>query len=147
MFVDRLQYATVTGIQIDVELRNRVTVVAGDSATGKSFLYQMLKKQRNYDRSCDRDTIYSNMVFMSQSDGDKIEDILECTNRFIIIDNGDILLGEHHEIGEIITGDYTNQYLIFARGFVGIQVPPNCYAYMVRDKNRIFLEYVKNKEW
>ena len=38
MLTNKLLYVTPEGLRIDWELRHRLTIVVGDSATGKSFV-------------------------------------------------------------------------------------------------------------
>lgn len=46
---NNLIYTTAEGIEIAWNLRNRLTIVVGDSATGKSFVYNLLKRKRAID--------------------------------------------------------------------------------------------------
>jgi len=66
-------------------LESRITLVRGDSATGKTYLYQMLEDLKM------TEAYGALKLFNYKSENFHVE-LKQCRNRFIVIDNADILL-------------------------------------------------------
>ena len=65
---------------------SRITLVRGDSATGKTYLYQILEDVKQLEA-------YSNIKLFNYKSDDFHKSLRECRNAFIVIDNGDTILG------------------------------------------------------
>lgn len=101
-------------VEIHLEFKDRITIVGGDSATGKTYTFNALK-----DMSSISDVPY---IFIDYSSRNMfragIKDVKGC---MIVIDNADILLTREDK--ENIINDTNNQYLIFSRSCVGYRLP------------------------
>ena len=63
-------------------------------------------------------------------------------SKLVVIDRADIVFTG--EIKECIKNDCGNDYLLFMRGPIGLNISPNYYAHLVRKDNTIRLEYEFN---
>ena len=106
-------------IRFDLSFKHRLTMVLGESATGKSCLYKALA---NYDvingnvplycvNILDRNNIDLETFFFSKSD------------TLFVIDNADIILSA--ALGFRISVDKRNQYLIFCHSYGGLKPAAN----------------------
>ena len=144
MLTNKLLYVTPEGLRIDWELRHRLTIVVGDSATGKSFVYNSLKRKRALDISKREDSIFVKMRFISQYDSPNLDELYTLNGNLILIDNADILLQDRLDMRELVSGDSRNQYIIFARSGIGVSASPNCFAELIRHGKNLTLEYLYN---
>lgn len=96
-----------------LEFNSRITLVRGDSATGKTYLYQMLEDLKMIDK------FRAIKLFNYKSD-DFHSELKECRNRFIVIDNADILLDD--EDRKFINFEKSNQYMLFLRNCDGLNL-------------------------
>lgn len=92
----------------DLVFDDRITLVGGDSGTGKTVLYDML------------------------------EDLKQCRNNFVVIDNADILMDD--EVRRFINFEFSNQYMLFLRNCDGLNVSDKSFKVMKFESNRITLE-------
>ena len=107
----------------DLVFDDRITLVGGDSGTGKTVLYEMLEDLRFTDE-------YKRIkLFNYQSDN-----LLD----FIVIDNADILLND--EIRRFINFEFSNQYMLFSRNCDGLNVSDKSFKILKVEGNRITLE-------
>ena len=126
---------------IDFEFRPPITVIQGDSSTGKSLFFQWLDAQRRLPENKEK---YANVTLLNHSSD--INDILGKTGKLFIIDNADILLYDVPEIVEHISLDYKNQYVIICRRPYNFGISPNHYAVIVEKDNLFTLQYDFNVE-
>jgi hypothetical protein len=100
----------IRGVKYDLNLTGRVSVIEGNSGTGKTMFAYDIAMYMAYKKQIGKVTVYnySNRFNCGQTGG---------KGRIIIIDNADIQLGSK-EI-EAINKDEGNQYIIFARGILG----------------------------
>ena len=92
---------------------SRLTLVRGDSATGKTYLYQLLEDLRLIDK-------YNAIKLFNYKSDDFHNGLAACRDKFIVIDNADILLND--DTRKYISLDNKNQYLIIGRN------PKNLFA-------------------
>ena len=90
----------------DLEFDDRITLIGGDSATGKTVLYEILEDLRLTEE-------YRNIKLFNYKSDNFSESLMQCRGSFIVIDNADILLDD--EIRKYISLDDKNQYLIIGR--------------------------------
>ena len=104
----------------DLVFDDRITLVGGDSGSGKTVIYEILEDLRLTDEY---------KLFDS---------IIQCRNSFIVIDNADILMND--EIRRFINFEFSNQYLLFLRNCDGLNVSDKSFKVLKLDHNRITLE-------
>ena len=71
----------------NLEFDDRITLVGGDSGTGKTFLYGLLKDIRLTEE-------YNAIKLFNYKSDDFLEAIKQCRNNFIVIDNADCLIND-----------------------------------------------------
>ena len=101
----------------DVEFDDRITLVGGDSGTGKTVLYEMLEDIRLTD---------------------EYKAIKQCRDSFIVIDNADCLIND--DVRRFINFELSNQYMLFLRNCDGLNVSDKSFKVLKFDNNRIILE-------
>ena len=115
----------------DLELDDRITLVGGDSGTGKTVLYEMLEDIRLTDE-------YSSIkLFNYKSDG-FLGAIRQCKDSFIVVDNADNLMND--DVRRFINFEVSNQYMLFLRNCDGLNVSDKSFKVLKFDNNRITLE-------
>ena len=67
-----------------------------------------------------------------------MESMKQCRDRFIVIDNADILIDD--EVRRFINFDFSNQYMLFLRNCDGLNVSDKSFKVLKLDNNRITLE-------
>lgn len=115
----------------DLVFDNRITLVGGDSGTGKTVLYEMLEDLRLTDE-------YKAIKMFNYKSDNLLESIKQCGDNFIVIDNADILIND--EIRRFINFEFSNQYLLFLRNCDGLNVSDKSFKVLKFDNNRITLE-------
>lgn len=101
----------------DLTFDDRITLVGGDSGTGKTVLYEMLEDIRLTD---------------------EYKAIKQCRNSFIVIDNADCLIND--DVRRFINFELSNQYMLFLRNCDGLNVSDKSFKELKFDNNRITLE-------
>ena len=115
----------------DLELEDRITLVGGDSATGKTVLYEMLEDLRLTEE-------YRAIKLFNYKSDNFLEALRQCRDSFIVIDNADILIND--EVRQFINFEFSNQYLLFLRNCDGLNVSDRSFKVLKLDGNRITLE-------
>ena len=110
---------------------DRITLVGGDSGTGKTVLYEMLEDLRLTDE-------YKAIKLFNYKSDDLLESMKQCRDRFIVIDNADILIDD--EVRRFINFEFSNQYMLFLRNCAGLNVSDKSFKVLKLDNNRITLE-------
>ena len=88
----------------DLVFDDRITLVGGDSGTGKTVLYEMLEDLRLTDE-------YKAIKLFNYKSDNFLETIKQCRDSFIVIDNADILIDD--DIRRFINFEFSNQYMLF----------------------------------
>ena len=114
-----------------LEFDDRITLVGGDSGTGKTVLYEMLEDLRLTDE-------YKEIKLFNYKSDDLLESMKQCRDRFIVIDNADILIDD--EVRRFINFDFSNQYMLFLRNCDGLNVSDKSFKVLKLNNNRITLE-------
>lgn len=99
-------YTVHTSFVIDFQFTNNITILIGNSGTGKTASYSFLLESRSED-----DRIVCFNYTDIKSDIKRLIESLE--GKLIVIDNADILLDQTTR--KYITFDSKNQYLIIGR--------------------------------
>ena len=115
----------------DLVFDDRITRVGGDSGTGKTVLYEMLEDLRLTDE-------YKAIKLFNYKSDDLLESMKQCRDRFIVIDNADILIDD--EVRRFINFEFSNQYMLFLRNCDGLNVSYKSFKVLKLDNNRITLE-------
>lgn len=88
----------------DLDFDDRITLVGGDSGTGKTVLYEMLEDIRLTDE-------YKAIKLFNYKSDNFLESIKQCRDNFIVIDNADIMMND--EVRKFINFEFSNQYMLF----------------------------------
>ena len=114
----------------DLQFRDRVTLVGGDSGTGKTIIYNMLEDLRLTEE-------YNAIRLFNYKTVDLLENLKRCRNNFIVIDNADILITD--EIRRFINFEFSNQYMLFLRNCDGLNLSDNSFTELHVKGNKIEL--------
>lgn len=115
----------------DLMFDDRITLVGGDSGTGKTVLYEMLEDLRFTDE-------YKAIRLFNYKSDNLIENMEKCRNCFIVVDNADILIDD--AIRKFINFEFSNQYMLFSRNCDGLNVSDKSFKELKLENNRITLE-------
>ena len=115
----------------DLFFDDRLTLVGGDSGTGKTVLYEMLEDLKLTEE-------YKLIKLFNYKSDNIRENLKNCKNNFIVIDNADILIDD--EIGKFINFEFGNQYLLFLRNCDGLNVSDKSFKVLNFEENKITLE-------
>jgi ABC-type bacteriocin/lantibiotic exporter with double-glycine peptidase domain len=115
----------------DLMFDDRITLVGGDSGTGKTVLYEMLEDLRLTDQ-------YKAIKLFNYKSDNLLEAVKQCKDNFIVIDNADILIND--EIRRFINFEFSNQYMLFLRNCDGLNVSDKSFKVLKLEDNRITLE-------
>ncbi len=115
----------------DLNFDDRITLVGGDSATGKTFLYEVLEDLRLTDE-------YKAIKMFNYKTDNLLDVIRKCRSNFIVIDNADILIND--DIRSFINFEFSNQYMLFLRNCDGLNVSTKSFKVLKLDQNRVTLE-------
>lgn len=97
----------------NLQFDSRITLVRGDSATGKTYLYQLLEDVKQLEE-------YRDIRLLNYKSDDFHGTLKSYRDKFIVIDNADILL--ENEDRRFINFESSNQYLLFLRNCDGLNV-------------------------
>lgn len=115
----------------DLVFDDRITLVGGDSGTGKTVLYEILEDLRLTNE-------YKAIKLFNYKSDEFLETMKRCRDNFIIIDNADILIND--DIRKFINFEFSNQYMLFLRNCDGLNVSDKSFKVLKLDNNRITLE-------
>ena len=115
----------------DLEFEDRITLVGGDSGTGKTVLYEMLEDIRLTDE-------YKAIKLFNYKSDNFSEAIKQYRDRFIVVDNADCLIND--DVRRFINFELSNQYMLFLRNCDGLNVSDKSFKVLKFDNNRITLE-------
>lgn len=114
----------------DLVFDDRITLVGGDSGTGKTVLYDMLEDLKQTEE-------YNAIKLFNYKSEDVLEKLKQCRNNFVVIDNADILMDD--EVRRFINFEFSNQYMLFLRNCDGLNVSDKSFKVLKFDNNRITL--------
>lgn len=113
-----------------LQFTSRITLVRGDSATGKTYLYQLLEDIKQLEQ-------YNNIKLFNYKSDDFHTALRACHDKFIVIDNGDTILEGEDRI--YINFEKSNQYLLFLRNCDGLNVSAESFTILQEDNYNISL--------
>lgn len=102
---------------------DRITLVRGDSATGKTYLYQMLEDLKMTKE-------YQRLKLFNYKSEEFHGNLKKCKDKFVVIDNADMLLDDADR--NFINFDSSNQYMLFARNCDGLNLSAG--SFMILDE-------------
>ncbi len=114
-----------------LEFADRITLVRGDSATGKTYLYQMLEDLRLMEE-------YQAIKLFNYKTEEFHDNLKKCKDRFIVIDNADLLLD--NEDRRFINFDSSNQYMLFARNCDGLNLSSGSFMLLQENDYKVSLK-------
>lgn len=117
--------------RFNLNFRDRLTVIMGDSATGKTLLYLKLASESAF-----RDDI---VCFNFTAKVDILHEVKKRKNTLFVFDNADIILTP--EIKRYIQDDESNQYILFGRDTDDLRLAAINIAELVVIGNEIKLNY------
>lgn len=97
----------------DLEFDDRITLVGGDSGTGKTALYELLEDIRLTEE-------YKAIKLFNYKSDNFLETIKKCRDSFIVVDNADNLMND--EVRKFVNFESSNQYMLFLRNCDGLNV-------------------------
>lgn len=115
----------------DLEFDDRITLVGGDSGTGKTVLYGILEDIRLTEE-------YKAIKLFNYKSDNFQEAIKQCRDSFIVVDNADNLIND--DIRKFINFELSNQYMLFLRNCDGLNVSDKSFKVLKFDSNKITLE-------
>ena len=115
----------------DLVFDDRITLVGGDSGTGKTVLYDILEDLKQTEE-------YNAIKLFNYKSEDVLEKLKQCRNNFVVIDNADILMDD--EVRRFINFEFSNQYMLFLRNCDGLNVSDKSFKVMKVESNMITLE-------
>ena len=115
----------------DLVFDDRITLVGGDSGTGKTVMYEMLEDLRLTDD-------YKAIKLFNYRSDHLLESAKQCRDNFIVIDNADILIDD--DIRRFINFEFSNQYMLFLRNCDGLNVSDKSFKVLKLEDNMITLE-------
>lgn len=115
----------------DLTFDDRITLVGGDSGTGKTVLYEMLEDLRLTDE-------YQAIKLFNYKTDHFAESVKQCRDSFVVIDNADILVDD--DIRKFINFEFSNQYMLFLRNCDGLNVSDKSFKELKLNGSRITLE-------
>ena len=115
----------------DLTFDDRITLVGGDSGTGKTVLYEILEDVRLTDE-------YRAIKLFNYRSDNFSESIKQCRDSFIVVDNADNLIND--EVRKFINFELSNQYMLFLRNCDGLNVSDQSFKVLKFDNNKITLE-------
>lgn len=130
MIYDKIAFK-MNPFEYELCFTSRITVVRGDSATGKTYLYQMLEDVRQMEQ-------YRRIKLFNYQSDDFHVVLRDCRNRFIVIDNADTILDEKDK--KFINFEKSNQYLLFIRNCDGLNVSADSFTLLHEEGYHISLQ-------
>lgn len=110
---------------------DRITLVRGDSATGKTYLYQMLEDLKMTKE-------YQKIRLFNYKSEDFHCDLKKCKDKFVVIDNADLLLDDADR--KFINFDSSNQYMLFARNCDGLNLSADSFVILDETDYKVSLQ-------
>lgn len=114
-----------------LEFGSRITLVRGDSATGKTYLYQMLEDVKQLEQ-------YHAIKLFNYKSDDFHTALKMCREKFIVIDNADMILNE--EDRHFINFEGSNQYMLFLRNCDGLNVSAESFTILKEEDYSVSLQ-------
>ena len=111
----KLQFTYMDYVKVNIELRQKKTVLNGKSATGKSYLYNIIEQYAQEEKRDDILCLDVDNVDMKNINH-TLEKIKNIHDGIIIIDQADHILSDNR-IYECVMKDQSNYYIIMSRKY------------------------------
>ena len=119
-------------IELDLHFLYDLTLVFGDSATGKTLFYNLMRAESVNNKQI--------VCLDLASPSEVLRPLLkETSDKLIVIDNADVLLDNNAR--HYITSNRRNQYIILGRNPYGLGVGRKNYAEFVIADDKVTVEY------
>ena len=115
----------------DLVFEDRITLVGGDSGSGKTVLYEILEDLKLTDE-------YHAIKLFNYKSENVQKNLEKYRNNFIVIDNAAILIDD--DIRRFINFEFSNQYMLFLRNCDGLNVSDKSFKVLKLEGNKITLE-------
>ena len=115
----------------DLVFEDRITLVGGDSGSGKTVLYEILEDLKLTDE-------YHAIKLFNYRSENVHKNLEKYRNNFIVIDNAAILIDD--DIRRFINFEFSNQYMLFLRNCDGLNVSDKSFKVLKLEDNKITLE-------
>lgn len=114
-----------------LKFSDRITLIRGDSATGKTYLYQMLEDLKLTEQ-------YQDIRLFNCKSEDFHNNLKRCRGKLVVIDNADLLLND--EDRRFINFETENQYLLFARNCDGLNLSADSFTVLTESDYKVTLK-------
>jgi DNA replication protein DnaC len=135
----KLSFKYMDIINVDIILRENYTVIDGNSATGKTYLYSILKNYLAENSNINMMCLDTNNVDFDEIDN-TINKLKKLNNAIIVIDQADDIF-ENSAILKYVEQDRSNYYIIMSRKFARQYTE---LAKIIATKNSIGIKYKIN---
>jgi len=125
-------------LEIDLQLRGQITLLQGNTAAGKSYLFNVLKGM-----DCTDNLYFINYNMATGNENVKaiVDYITNNSDKVILIDQSDDIFELHPELEETIAEDYKNQYIIIGRN-PELIINPSCVSELHIENRKATLHYL-----
>lgn len=127
---NKISVTDIYGTEFDIQLRGNITIIDGDSATGKTFLTSIIVDKQ---AGMEGNTNNPNKVLVFNYKSQDLASIFTAQHKLIIIDNANILIDER--LRQHINADNSNRYLLLGRSLGGIEASINHYGELITTEN------------
>lgn len=107
-----IEFRYLDAIDVDIKLRQKITVLGGNSATGKTYIFNIIKAYSTEEE-------INNILCLNINDfgaGNMLQRIKEVSNGIILIDQADDTLKDEEINKAILTDD--NYYILMGRNLL-----------------------------
>lgn len=125
--------------RVSLDFRSYKALIMGDSAVGKSLVYQIIAKEANVGKIEAR--CYNHASVRALKDA-LVSGHFTFKNSLVIIDNADILFYQVPSLVEEINTNFSNNYLILARRAVKLDASPNVVGELKYEGTVFSIEYL-----
>ncbi len=129
MIYDTIEFC-VEPFSYFLSFADRITLVRGDSATGKTYLYQMLEDLKMTKE-------YRKIKLFNYKSEEFHKDLKKCRDKFIVVDNADLLLDDADR--SFINFEPSNQYMLFARNCDGLNLSAESFTILKETDYKVSL--------
>ena len=134
--VIKLQYF---GKEVYLHFRDRITVVRGDSGTGKSLIFQILRPLKVSEQYRNIECLNYESMSLLETQDEVLKQLEKYKNKLVVIDNAELLLNKSSRT--FIANDEDNQYVIIGRNIEGLGVMKKGFCRVVDEGKTIELQY------
>lgn len=119
-------------MMIDLTVHQNLTVIMGNSGSGKTYIFNILKKIETTKKT-------GTFMFIDASDRRGLKELGKTTGKIILIDNADVILNDKDRLN--IRRDSSNYYLIFGRDVSLLGTGSLNIAEIKHDENKLYLHF------